>query len=137
MAADTDIDKTRFTNLEGRVVHLDTTVGKLMQNQASMDAKLETVITGMDKIATRVNQPHNTNWWGLISAIIAVVVVIAGGIQMKVTPLELTQLQLLERVELDNTRDQVSAENRGYARAKAEDLQKQVNHLTDLISHQK
>jgi hypothetical protein len=137
MAADTDIDKTRFTNLEGRVVHLDTTVGKLMQNQASMDAKLETVISGMDKIATRVNQPHNTNWWGLISAIIAVVVVIAGGIQMKVTPIELAQLQILERIELDNSRDQISAENRGYSRAKAEDLQKQVNRLTELISKQK
>ncbi len=90
----TEHGNSRFSHLENKVEHLDTTVGQLMQNQASMDAKLGTVLTGLDKITTRINEPHDTNWWGMISSLVALVLLMAGGVLMKTAPMEAAILEV-------------------------------------------
>ena len=94
-----DIDITRFSNLESRVVHLDTTVGSLMQNQAAMQSTLDGVVGTLDKMSTRMNEPNKTNWIGLTSAVVALILVMSQGVNLRVGPVE----DFLTKQEVINT----------------------------------
>jgi hypothetical protein len=89
--------------MEGRIIHLDETFSKsisqLAQNQASMQATLDTAVRTLDAVSTRINQPPaSTNWTGIISCLVGVILLMSAGVVMKVSPIEANQVALSREI---------------------------------------
>lgn len=97
-----ELDLTRVSSLETRVIHLDSIVGQVMQSQAAVQATLDTVVANLDKVSTRINQPNNTNWWGMISSFAAITLLLAGGVLMKTEPIT-NNLEFVRQAAAANT----------------------------------
>jgi hypothetical protein len=85
MTAETE--HPRVSALERRAVHTDEVLTKVLQNQASQQSTMESVVLAVDKLATRINQPNNTNWWGMISSLVALVILLGAIGIMKTEPM--------------------------------------------------
>ncbi len=56
-------------DLEARYRHMDDRVGKIGQEVAGVKATLDSVVSTLETISKRVNQPNNTQWSPIIAAI--------------------------------------------------------------------
>ena len=79
----------RVSGMDKRVDTLDSHVRELMQNQTLIQSTLNSVCHSLEKVSDRVNQPIRPNYWGIVSAIIAIIVVLASGVNMRVAPLDI------------------------------------------------
>lgn len=78
----------RIDKLESRYGHLDDQLSKQGREISGINATLTQFGQTLSDISEKVNQPPNsTNWWALISAMVALVVVFGQGVNMLVNPL--------------------------------------------------
>lgn len=83
-----DIHDGRLSAVERRVVHLDESISTIGRNQAGMQSTLNSVNDTLSQLSGRINEPNNTNWFGVISATVAVVAIMGAGVVMKVNPID-------------------------------------------------
>jgi len=83
-----DVDP-RIDKLESRYGHLDDQLSKQGAAISGINATLSQFGQTLKDISDKVHQPaSSTNWWALISAMVAVVIVFGQGVTMLVAPIE-------------------------------------------------
>jgi len=102
---------TRVSTLEGRwkqtdarLEHLDGRVSSLAVDMASIKADVHTIVKGLDTLSSRASQP--TNWIGLGSLIITLIVVGAQYVDLRLAPISAGVEQ--NRVGIHEVRDVIS-----------------------------
>lgn len=88
---------TRIDKLESRYGHLDDQLSKQGASISGINATLAQFGQMLKDISDKVNQPPSTtNWWALISAMVALVIVFAQAVNMMVSPIEARTQALIE-----------------------------------------
>jgi hypothetical protein len=76
----------RLDAVEKRVISLDENISSIASYQAADRATLSTLVQSVNRIGERLDKPMNT--WGMVSSVVALIVVMGAGVTMRVAPIE-------------------------------------------------
>lgn len=121
------MDDDRFDSLEHRYNHIDGRVTAVAQDMASVKATTSQLLEMVRSLSDRQNA--GTNWPALVSAIVAVIVIMGSGVVMTTRPIVDTQDRILVGMAADNERALEDAYDQGVHQTHLEGLQAQLERL--------
>lgn len=89
----------KVNTLEFRVRHLDDRVGAMGADIAGINATMHTVVTSLEDISRRVNEPQKTQWQSIIAAISLALTLAITFTHLSTSPISAQMAQLSARQE--------------------------------------
>ena len=78
----------RYSHLDGRVAHLDSRVNEIATDMAGLKTSMDNVVRAVGVLTDRATNPSPTNWVGIGSLLLALMVGGAGFVSLRMTPIE-------------------------------------------------
>ena len=96
----------RVTHIERITEKLDTTVSDLRAGQAALASQISGVVTSLDTITNRLNDPASkTSWTAIISAAVAILVLLGAIGQATISPMQ-KSIDMLIQISLKEAEEQ-------------------------------
>ena len=126
----------QYTHLDSRVAHLDVRVNSLSEDMSSVKTSVDSMTNQLGALIQAVNTKPPTNWVGIGSLILAMMIGGAGFVSLRVSPLEYRDTTTKSSLEtLNDFRHEMHYEV-GVFRSEKDQIESEVQRLWNHIHKQ-